>query len=45
MIDLFVGIAGGVLILGAFALDEMGVWSRKELSYNVVNAFGALFLL
>jgi hypothetical protein len=44
-IETLVGVFGASLILVAFTLNQVGVWSKDSFSYDVVNACGSLALI
>jgi len=44
MIGDLAGMAGGAIVLASFLLDEANLWDKKQLSYNIANALGALLL-
>ncbi|OGY98665.1 MAG: hypothetical protein A2855_01395 [Candidatus Liptonbacteria bacterium RIFCSPHIGHO2_01_FULL_57_28] len=45
MTDLLIGIAGATLILLAFVLNELHIWSEDSLAYDVTNFIGGALLV
>lgn len=43
--ELYIGIAGAALVLLAYLLSELGVWSDESVSYDAVNAIGSAILI
>jgi hypothetical protein len=44
-IALMIGIAGAALVLLAYILSEMKVWSEESLRFDIVNAAGSALLI
>ena len=42
--ELFIGIAGAALILLAFILNELHIWSEDDLAYDITNLVGGASL-